>query len=310
MTTIRMNYKGVDITDSVDILRCWHEMNAESTADSLEVIVDDSRNLWDGWKPQKGDEISIVAGGVKTGTMYLHETLQDNARYRLYASTMPINGKVKRSKSWQNVRLLQMGREIAKLHGLEFKSYSVNDVRYSYMLQKNEHDFVFLSRVCVLEGCAFLIYDGTLIMYNENVYESVTPEETINLTDDTSFRLFDNSDILCGSCEFVKGNYKGVFKDKSGISNVYKPDLQFSVSSNLEANRYARGLLRKVNKQAYTGFIRYDEIIKRNVPGTVFDLKSDKVPSWNGPVFVTRVRNDYLADKSKVFFRRTLGGEY
>lgn len=310
MATIKFTYNGVDITDSVDILRCWHEMNAESIADSLEMIVDDTSNLWGRWKPQKGDELSIVAGDVKTGTMHLHETIQENAQYRLFASTLPINAKEKRSKAWQDVRLLQMGQEIAKRHNLKFESYSIEDVRFGYKLQDNEHDFLFMSRICTLEGCAFLIYDGTLVMYCERTYESIEPIDTIELTDSSSFRLFDNSDTRCGSCEFVKGIYKGVFKDKSGISLVHKPNLQFSVSSTAEANRYARGLLRNHNKQAYTGFIRFDEIIPMYIPTSVFELKSEKVPSWNGPVFITRVRNDYINDKNKVFFRKTLGGEY
>ena len=310
MTAIKLTYNDVDITGSVDILRCWHEMNAENTADTLELLVDDTNNLWDKWKPQKGDKISLIAGNVKSGIMYLNETYQDNARFVLNASTLPTGAKQRKSKAWQDVRLLQMGEEIANKHGLRFISYGINDVKFAYKLQNNEHDFRFLSRICMLEGCAFLIYDETLVMYSENAMESKEPTDVINLIDDSKFRLFDNSDSLYGSCKVLKGDYKGAYKNKSGLSSVYIPDMQFNVSGNAEANRYAKNLLRHVNKGAYTGYIRYDEILKSNVPGAVFDLQSDKVPSWNGPVFITKVRNNYISDKSKVFFRRTLGGEY
>lgn len=310
MTAIKTIYNDVDISKSIDVLRCIHEMNAENTADSVEMIVDDTNNLWDKWKPKKGDTLSLISANVKTGIMYIHETYQDNARFVLNASTMPINAKQKKSKAWQDVRFLQMGKEIAEKQGLRFISYGVNDVKFAYKLQNNEHDFKFLSRICTLEGCSFLIYDGTLVIYNENAMESKEPTDVIYLIDDSMFRLFDNSGSLYGSCKVIKGDYKVAYKNKSGLSAVYIPDMQFNVSSSAEANRCAKNLLRYANKGAYTGYIRYKEILKANIPGAVFEIQGYKVPSWNGPVFVTKVRNDYINDRSKVFFRRTLGGEY
>lgn len=309
--TVKLFYKDVDISDSVDVLRCVHEMHAEGAADSIKLTVDDSKNLWDKWEPQKGDAISITAEGVKTGKMFLVDTYQEAARFTLHASALPPGAKKPRDKAWQKVRHFQIMEEIAENHGLGLKRYGIDDVIIEYNLQKGEHDFSFLNRLCILEGCSFLIYDGNLVVYSERAIEAEDPVGTIDLSEVSSFGLVDHSENLCGSCIVERGEYRGIFQSTNGKDAVYVPgtDIRLSISSDAEAGRFAKNLLRFHNKKAFTGHIRTGEVVSY-IPGSVYQLKSTNIASWSGPVLITRVRNDYIKNESKVFFRRTLGGEY
>lgn len=305
---IKMLYKGVDISDKIDVFRCWHEMNAAGRADIVRVSIEDTYDMWDKWQPQRGDEISLIGNDVETGTMYINSLSPENGLYTIEATSTPISAFERKNKAWQDVRLLQIGAEIARLHGLNFKAYDVDNYRYSYLMQDNISDMTFLNRMCILEGCAFLVFNKTLVMYSESKREAVEAETTLEINNGMRYKLYDNSGQIYGECRFNKGNFIGGFSPNNGIERVFIPSIDFNVSSNAEANRFAKNLLRNANKGAYTGDIYINGILKGIAPASIVALKIPKAQTWNGNVFVTRVRNDYIRDTTKITFRRMLGG--
>ena len=304
---IQVTYKGVDITDSIAISRCYHDMYASGQSDSLHLRVKDALNLWDAWAPAMGDEIRIDYGAISTGTMFVSSVSPENGAFSIIAHSAPKSGYDLQSKAWQQVHLLQVGAEIAKRHSLSFVSYGVEDRLYSYILQDNEGDFAFVNRLARREGCSILIYDKILVMYYEPYMEAQEPSETFNVALDGEYKNTDLRSELYNSCIVENGMYSGEFSVSNGSSRVFRPTDIGNIGSNAEAGRFAKNLLRYANKGCYRGYVRSKVLPGYAAASTVY-LDNPRAASWNGPVFIDHIRNDYGRCKSKIFFHRPLEG--
>ena len=304
---IQLTYNGVDITGSVSINRCWHDMYASEKSDTLILRLNDADALWDKWAPATGDEIRVDYGSISTGTMFVSRVIPQNGTFDIFAQSAPASGFEVQNKAWQKVKLLQIGEEIAKRNGLSFVSYGVEDKLYSYIQQTNESDFAFLSRRARLEGCSFLVYNKTLILYSEAYMEAVSPTETLVVGIDGDYKYTDRRFALYGSCVVESGMYSGEFAADNNVGRKYRPSNIGSIGSAQEAARFAKNLLRYVNKCCYSGFIR-SQILPGYAAASTIMLSNERAPSWDGPVFIDHIRNDYGSGKSKIFFRRPLEG--
>ncbi len=247
---IKIAYKGVDITESVSINRCYHDMYAAGQSDTIHLRVNDVDNLWDKWAPAVGDELRVDYGTISTGTMFLVSATPRNGTYDLQAWSAPASGYEAQDKAWQQVRLSQIVAEIAARHGLSFALYGVEDRLYTYLLQSSVSDFVFLNRVCSLDGCAFLVYDKKLVVYSEPFMEAQAPSEVLTVTVDGDYEYTDRRAELYGSCIVTGGNYSGKFDAGNGARRILRPVTPQNIASDDDAGRYAKSLLRAANKAA------------------------------------------------------------
>lgn len=300
---LKVFYNGVDITDSISINTCVHDMFACSTADTLTLKFNDINKVWDGWKPENEDIISIVCGVAKSGAMYIDSVIPENGLMTLRASSIPPTAKTVNNKSWENVRLLQLAKEIADRHGLGFESYGVEDRLYSYVRQDNMPDFEFLQQRCELESLAFLVFDKKLVLYSEEYLETQEPVKTITVDTDKDFTYTDNAQKGYGKITVKNGDLTGTYTSLNKLSKVKEIVIQTYMSGQDEANRFAKGILRQENKNLATGVFK-NAIMREFSAGSVMGIETTGASSWNGNAFISHIRQDYVKSTSKVFFRK------
>lgn len=305
---IRIFYKGVDVTEGVSVNSCFHEMWAGKCLDTLHICFNDAAKLWDTWEPMVGDEIRVDFGAASTGAMFVYSATPENGLFTIRAMSAPASALAKTDKAWSHVRFLQLAEEIATRHGLGFKSYGVTDRLYPYLMQAGVSDFAFLHQRAMLEGCAFLVYNKTLVLYDIATMEAQEPMEAMTITADGDYRYNDIRSRLFGSCVVESGLYRGQYAADNGAERVFRPSITFGVGSANEAERFAKGLLRDANADGMTGWVRTSKTMSGYAAGSVIEIHNQRAPSWDGPVFLYRVRHDYAAGTSKLFFRKAPEG--
>lgn len=305
---MKVIYEGVDIYPEISVNRCFHDMYGEKQSDELLLRLNDTRQLWDIWNPKKGDTIAVEDGAAKTGKMFVESVIPESGLITLRAYSMPQSVKDKRSKSWEKVRFLQLAREIADRHGLTLETYGITDQIYDYVEQNNLPDFAFFQNRCVLESAAFLVYDGKLVVYDEAYMESQAPTDTITITPASEFEYRDQGSDAYGSAEIVNGGLTGTFSAPAGGDKTFHKIVSIRMSSQSEANRFAKGILRDTNKNAAAGTLWSGELLRNYAAGSVVNLTTESVPSWNGPAFISRIRHDYVKTRSKLYLRKPLEG--
>ena len=305
---MKLFYNGTDIYNDVSVNYCVHEMFAEKQADTLVIRFNDTKGTWSKWNPATGDVVRFTEGSSDTGKMFIHSMKPENGLFTIRAMSMPKSGTTKKSKSWEGVRFLQLAHEIAGNHGLTFQNYGCTDQVYPYLKQENETDFALFSRICTLEGCQMLIYDGRLLAYNEHYIESQTPTGKLEVDNNGNFTYQDNRASCYGSCEVAGGSYSGKFSAPNATNTaVLRPDKAITVTSNAEAARFAKGLLRNANKYGRTG--QFSKALQTGyAAASMLQLKTPKASAWDGAVFVYKVRHDFVGNKSTLYFREPLEG--
>lgn len=305
---MKLYYNGTDIYNDVSVNYCVHEMHAEKQADTLVLRFNDTKGVWSKWNPAAGDTLRLTEGASNTGKMFIHSMTPENGLFTIRAMATPQSAATRKSRSWEGVRFLQLGNEIAASHGLTFQNYGCADQVYPYLKQENEGDLALFSRLCMLEGCQMLVYDGKLLAYNERYIEGQTPAGTLTVGDNGVFAYQDNRARCYGSCEVSSGGFFGKFKAPNTKSTtVLRPEKVIPVTSNAEAARFAKGLLRNANKYGHTGKFS-KELLTGYAAASLLKLSTKKASAWDGTVFVYRVRHDFVGNKSTLYFREPLEG--
>jgi len=298
-------YEGKDITSSVDIHRADITDIAGGKADSLEICFSDPEGMWSKWKPQKNDTIEIIEDGFSSGEMYIDELEQQRGLYIIRALSIPQEAKTHKTKSWEQVRFLEFAREIASRYGFTLQTYGIENYLYNRLDQNNQADFEFLALRCMLEGYALKITDKKVVIYDERYMENQQAVKTIYLSDfDGNFKFKNKSTEIYSSCRVTYGSIQSEYK----ATGIYGPTLNISnivLSSQAEAERYAKNILRFYNKYEQTGKcpIEFDAGIAASCNVQIVD-----VGMADGKYFCEKVVHRLVEGKTVLNLRRPLEG--
>ena len=299
--SLTLKYKDADITSSVSIVQLIHDMYAEEHGDTVMIKFSNSGKLWDKWSPKAGDTLEVESGNAKTGVMYVNSTEPMTGYYTIRASSLPASTEVEESESWEKITKLQLAKDFANKHGLTLKTYGITDRRFEFLRQSSQRDLEFFENLCVLEGDAFLIYDGCMILYNEEQMEKSSPTGTIVVTGENKFHY--EEEMLYSGCKIKNGSKSFTYLQDTSYGYVAEKTVPIYIGSDADAERYAKGVLRYLNKKKKTGYFYSSPIAQDFAAGSVINLKNDAAGSYDGAGFIYHIRNDYTNGKSKIFFR-------
>lgn len=305
---ITIMYEGSNIARKISIKSILYTQYASNHADVLELQFNDTGKNWDRWDGGKmsGTEISVEAFGVKTGKMFVHSCSPRNGVFELRALSVPPDYNSTATKSWEKISLEELAKEIASNHGLSCKTYSTNNVKRKYVAQNNQGDFEFLSARCLLEGAAFVVYDGVLNLYDEKSLEADKEGVQIDIDDEkfTEAEPIQSKEKAIGEYTVKNGRFSGKATDENATQKKTEV-IDEALEDDAGAEKIAIAKLRASNKNINCIEITTD-LQKGISAGSVIGVKTEKRPNWNCSAFVYKVRHNLMKNKTKIWARKPL----
>lgn len=103
---------------------------------------------------------------------------------KVSAVSMPVKEEfksTKRSKTYKNITIEQLAQGITKRAGIALH-YSAQRIRMKEIQQNKEPDSEFLLSICSEYGLGIKIYNGKVVIYDEETYEQKKPVKTFTRT--------------------------------------------------------------------------------------------------------------------------------
>ena len=301
---------GTDVTKDLAIERAILEEYSEGHADILEMRFSDPYGQWAKWAESgelRGLNITVQEGDVKSGVLFIHSVQPKDTTFILRAMSVPPDVFNETSKSWESATLEMIAEEIATNHALKFKKYNTQGITRDYVRQDTENDFEFLQERCKLEGASFLVYDGTLVLYDEKSMEAESPTLALNI--DSNYIHFtpdENESSMVKTMIVQNGEFTGSFTDENTKSEAEKTiRISETVPDEVGMTTIAQSYCREANKNCRVAVI--DCALQGKVAaGSIIELETETRPSFKGPVFVSYLRHNFVANKTRISVRKTL----
>lgn len=309
MRQVKLLYKGVDIYADIHVSECVYENYIINHLPKLRIVFDNSDYEFDTWSMKQNDSIRLLDDGIDTGRLYVNSIHPHNAGYELTASPLKaLHINQRTTKEWKKITFRQVMEELAKRHTLQASFYGITtNQTYSYLLQNNERDFAFASRIATLEGCCIVLYNDTMIVAKERYLEGLEASE-MEIDEYLSCNI--TSTVPWSKCTVSDGNkiQASYQNEKANIIGGEFYSVIDLAESKVQVERYARNLLRHRNKNCYSGVLVSDELLQGYSAGSVVNIVSSDYPTAEGKAIIFRLRHDLVNGKSKVWFRKCLEG--
>lgn len=274
--------------------------------DTLSVTFADIKHECRNWQFKKNNTIELIESPFSTGKMFVDGFACANGDYIVTALSMNKKSKTKNTRSWENVRFLDLAKDLIKDHGLELETYGIENYKYARVDQIKRNDIEFLNYRCMLEGCNLKITDGKAVIVSESYLEN---QKTVADIDPTQFiGKYDfkcTSNNVYGGCEvssFSQNYINGRFIVDDSLEVLRIKDIP--VSSLEEANRFSKNILRAYNKKEVVGSF---SINKNPNLAAGCTLNIEELAQFNGKYIIENLFATFDG-KTKLKVRRVLEG--
>lgn len=292
----------VDILNNVNLLEAVYEDFATAQPSRLFLKFNDAESLWQNWKLNNEDNIRVVEKQCDTKALYAHNSNLSRGFCNILAKSIPCIAVKKVQKTYENVKLSKIAKDVANEIGFTIDIHYMTDHLYKSIVADNITLLSLLKKICLLEGIAIVFYNKTIILFDENKIENIDSTDSLVVENDDVFAVSNSENKLFNECVVKNNDINGKFKINAKNSNtlIFTEDTPATTVG--EANRFAKGILRNINKTTKTGSVT-TELKTEYAAGTVVNLCNSKLKFYNGKIFIYKVRHDFVNNKTKIFFR-------
>jgi uncharacterized protein len=251
--------------------------NLSGEIDDLQIMLEDIENKWlSDWFPSQGAILSAYiykkywkSQTIKTkiGKFEVDEITAEPAEVTIKALAVPESSSIRgetKSKSWEKTTLKVVAGDIAKRNNLKLYYHANNNPKKDRFEQESETDLAFLYRLCNDEGFCLKLSNRSIVILDEEDYESKSTVDTINRLsnedDEIQVKDWSAKTTLSGTYKSCRVQYQ-VNKNKTIKASFTPPKppktgrtlvVKEKVKSVSEAQRLAKKRLRAANKDATT----------------------------------------------------------
>lgn len=203
---ILVDGKAMDKEQRSTVTSVTYTDPASGKADSLDIAVSGGGNKWiTDWYPGEGKVLSATIAlsdweqeGAQDITLDCGQFILDEPKFSgwpvsgtLSAVSTPANkgfSKTKRTKTWENVTLKEIGKNIADRAGIALAwDVSGNSFSISSVEQSKENDCTFFTNLCNDYGLQVKVYSHKLVVYDREAYKKKAAVDTVDASEFTSW---------------------------------------------------------------------------------------------------------------------------
>lgn len=270
-TRISVGYNGNNITKNIKhyIEDFTYTDVASGESDSIELsLANIDMRFMNSMKPCKGDKITPyinmhnwlkpgTSKSFKCGKFILDDLSfsEPPLKCSIGAVSMPVKGEFKgrkRTKTYKKVTLYEIAKEIARRAGIACY-YSAKRIHIKSIEQNKTADSEFLVSLCEDYGLGLKIYNGKIVIYDEEDYEKKKSVATLSKENMISW---DWNTTLQGTYTGAKVAYTDADDNKEHHITVGKRgrllDVNITADSKSDAELKARAAFANENKKRTT----------------------------------------------------------
>ncbi len=244
-------YEDTNLTEFVDITACEHRDASGGRSDCLALEMEHAET-WYRWGPSADERIEALLNGYSTGTLYLSALLPENGRFRLLATGIPRAARQKDTASYTDITLSGLLERAAAACGMGWTLYGLPDLRYAFLMRKDEGLCGFLDRLLRAEGGCLKACGGALRAVSVAAAQALEPVAELELHPDTPTL---RHRVKAGARAMgltVRGPLGMAEARDAAVSDGPWPVLRMPVPDPVTARRWAQGTLLHLNRGAET----------------------------------------------------------